>query len=367
MNEKFKKIVIATGGTGGHIFPAYSLAKHFIDNKIQVQITSDKRGLKYLKGYNDMKIVEIKSSTILKKNIFQLSFSILIIFYSIFRSFIFLLFNRPNLVFGMGGYSSFPVCIAAKILRIPFIIYENNLYIGKANKYLLPLARKIFVSNKEVEGISKKYSKKVFEIGNIIRKEILNFKVKMDHTQKEKKLKILILGGSQAAKIFADKLTKIFKECHEAQIPLKIYQQCLPEQNKFLTSFYKNLNIDFEIFNFTDDILSYFSKINLAITRSGSSMLAELINVKVPFIAVPLPSSADDHQLKNATYYEKNGYSYLIEEKDLNLKLFQLIKKISNDSSLLSRMISKQREYSDKSVYKNIDKQINMMINNEEH
>ncbi len=367
MIRRLKKIIIATGGTGGHVFPAYSLAKHFINQKIDVQIISDKRGLRYLKGYTDLKIVEINSSTIFKKNIFQLLFSVLIIFYSTFKSFIFLLINRPNLVFGMGGYSSFPVCIAAKILRIPFIIYENNLYIGKANKYLLPFAEKIFVSNKELEGISSKFSKKVFEVGNIIRKEILNFQVKSNFIQKEEKLKILILGGSQAARIFAEKLTEIFKECHKSKISLKIYQQCLPDQNKFLTSFYQNLNIEFEIFNFTDNILNYFSKINLAITRSGSSMLAELVNVKVPFIAVPLPSSADNHQLKNASYYEKKGYSYLIEEKDLNLKLFQLIKKISEDSSLLSLMASKQREYSDKSVYKNIDKQINIMIKNEEY
>ena len=109
------------------------------------------------------------------------------------------------------------------------------------------------------------------------------------------------------------------------------------------------------------------SKTNLAITRSGSSILAELTNIKIPFIAVPLPSSADDHQFKNATFYEKNGCSYLIEEKDLNSKLFQLIKKISEDSSLLSQMISKQRQYSDKSVYKNIDEQIDGIINNEKH
>ena len=134
MSNKFKKIIIATGGTGGHVFPAYSLAKHFIDSKANVEIISDKRGLRYLKECHDIKITQITSSTIFKKNIFQLLFSTLIIFYSIFRSFIFLLTNRPNLVFGMGGYSSFPVCIAAKILRIPFIIYENNLHIGKANK-----------------------------------------------------------------------------------------------------------------------------------------------------------------------------------------------------------------------------------------
>ena len=176
----------------------------------------------------------------------------------------------------------------------------------------------------------------------------------------------MVLGGSQAAKIFAEKLPLIFKKCYEDKIYLKIYQQCLPDQNKFLTSFYKNLKIDFEIFNFSNNILDYFSKINLAITRSGSSMLAEFINAKIPFIAVPLPSSVDNHQLKNAIYYEKNGYSYLIEEKDLNTKLFELIKKISEDPSLLSQIISQQRQYSDKSVYQNIDQQINKIIN-EEH
>ena len=365
MNNNNKRIIIATGGTGGHVFPAYSLAKHFLADKINVELISDKRGMKYLKNYRDLKITQITSTTILKNNIFQLLFSSLIIFYSIFRSFIFLLFNRPNLVFGMGGYSSFPVCIAAKMLKIPFIIYENNLHIGKANRYLLPYAKKIFVSHKELEGISEKYQKKMCEIGNIIRKEILNFQVKQNPYHYDKKLKILVLGGSQAAKIFADKLPEIFKECKEGEMELKIYQQCLPEQNEFLTSFYKNLNIDFEIFNFSDDISEYFSQTDMAITRSGSSMLAELVNAKIPFISVPLPTSADNHQLKNAIYYEKNEYSYLIEEKDLNIKLFKLIKKINEKRSLLSQMVSKQRQYSDKSVYENIDKQVNKIINEE--
>ena len=365
MNNNNKRIIIATGGTGGHVFPAYSLAKHFLADKVNVELISDKRGMKYLKNYRDLKITQITSTTILKNNIFQLLFSSLIIFYSIFRSFIFLLFNRPNLVFGMGGYSSFPVCIAAKMLKIPFIIYENNLHIGKANRYLLPYAKKIFVSHKELEGISEKYQKKMCEIGNIIRKEILNFQVKQNPYHYDKKLKILVLGGSQAAKIFADKLPEIFKECKEGEMELKIYQQCLPEQNEFLTSFYKNLNIDFEIFNFSDDISEYFSQTDMAITRSGSSMLAELVNAKIPFISVPLPTSADNHQLKNAIYYEKNEYSYLIEEKDLNIKLFKLIKKINEKRSLLSQMVSKQRQYSDKSVYENIDKQVNKIINEE--
>jgi UDP-N-acetylglucosamine--N-acetylmuramyl-(pentapeptide) pyrophosphoryl-undecaprenol N-acetylglucosamine transferase len=360
MNNKLKKIIIATGGTGGHVFPAYSLAKHLIKEKIDIQLITDKRGMKYLKEYSDVNIAQIPSATISKKNIFKFSISILTILYSIFRSLILLLFNRANLVFGMGGYSSFPICIAAKILGIPFIIYENNLHIGKANKFLLPFAKKAFVSHLELEGVSNKYRNKLTKIGNIIRKEIINFQEV--NNIRDEKIKVLILGGSQAAKVFGEKLPLIFKECLDFKIPLKIYQQCLPEQNEVLSSAYKQLGLDYEIFNFNNNILEYFSKINLAITRSGSSMLAELINAKIPFISIPLPTSADNHQLKNAIYYEKNQYSYLIEEKDLNKNLFKLIKLIHEDRSLLERIRMKQREYSDKSVYENIDREINKII-----
>ena len=157
-------------------------------------------------------------------------------------------------------------------------------------------------------------------------------------------------------------LPEIFKNCKEAKISFKLYQQCLPEQNNLLINFYKDLNIEYETFNFTKDILNYFSKVNLAITRSGSSILAELVNVKIPFISIPLPTSADNHQLKNAIYYEKKEYSYLIEEKNLNRKLFLLIKQISENNSLLSQMINKQKQYSDKLVYEKIEKQINKLI-----
>ena len=139
---KKNKILIATGGTGGHVFPAYSLASYFIKHNYNVELTIDKRGLKYLKNYENLNLTKIPSSPLIKKNIFKFIFSVLIILFSILKSLIFLLFNRPSIVFGMGGYSSFPVCIASTILKIKFVIYENNLIVGKANKYLLPFAKK---------------------------------------------------------------------------------------------------------------------------------------------------------------------------------------------------------------------------------
>ena len=108
-----KKILIATGGTGGHIFPAYSLANYLIEKDYTIKLTSDKRGLRFLKNSKNFELINIPSSPLIKDNYFKFLFSIFIIIFAIIKSFIFLLFNRPSIIFGMGGYSSFPVCVAA--------------------------------------------------------------------------------------------------------------------------------------------------------------------------------------------------------------------------------------------------------------
>ena len=360
---KKNSILIATGGTGGHVFPAYSLADHFIKKNYNVKLTIDSRGFQYLKDYEELNLVKIPSSPLIKKNIFKFLFSASLILYSVLRSLIFLLFNRPSVVFGMGGYSSFSVCVAAAILRIKFIIYENNLTIGKANKYLLPFSKKILVSYKEIEGVPIKYNNKIFEIGNIIRREIIDFKNENTQNNRFDEIKILVLGGSQGAKVFAETLPQIFEKLKNYEIPIKVYQQCQNIQNEQLSKFYKKANIDYEIFNFTNKISDYYSKANLVITRSGASALGELINIKIPFISIPLPTSAENHQFKNAVYYKNKGFGYLIEEKDVNEQLYGLIKSIFNDKSLIKNILASQSQYSDKNIFKNIDTHIEKIIN----
>ena len=362
MTKSKKKILIATGGTGGHVFPAYSLAKYFINNKKSVEITTDKRGFQFLKNYKDIKLKIINSATIFKKNPLSVFIALIQIKLAFISSLIFLFKSKPAVVFGMGGYSSFPICLAAKALKIPFIIYENNLVIGKANRFLLPLAYKIFISYSETEGIKKKYEGKKIQIGNIIREEVINFKKDISISKKEE-ISILVLGGSQAAKSFAEILPEIFEKCAKLGFKLKIYQQCLFDQQNELTKKYESLNIKFELFNFTHNILNYFSKIDLAITRSGSSILAELLNCKIPFISIPFPYAADNHQFKNAKYFEKMGYGFLIEENHIKTKLFPLIKSIHEDKALLDEVRKRQKAYSDNSVFKNINNQIRYLIN----
>ena len=361
--SKKNKALIAVGGTGGHVFPGCNLAKHLKERNFKVELVTDKRGNNYLKNYQNYNISLLPSSPIETKNIFTLFSSSFLIFYSLLRSIIFLILNRPSIIFGMGGYSSFTICVAASLLKIRYIIYENNLIIGKANKYLLPFAKKIFVSFKELEGVPESYQKKLIEIGNIIDKKIINFSKKKFSDINVSKMNILILGGSQAAEIFAEILPEIFQDCFNNGIKLKIYQHCLPSQNESLKMLYEKSNIEYKIFNFTNNLIQYFSKANLAITRSGSSMLAELTNANIPFISVPLPSSADDHQLKNARFYKEKKLAFLIEEKDLKKKLLPLIKDIHTNNSILNKIMQNQSHYSDKNVYNNINEVLEKIFN----
>ena len=126
-------------------------------------------------------------------------------------------------------------------------------------------------------------------------------------------------------------------------------------QNEKLSKFYRDNSIDYEVFNFSDQIINYYSKVNLVITRSGASVLGELINMKKPFISIPLPTSADNHQHKNAQFYQKKGYGFLLRERDIKDKLFDLIDAIFKDKSKLKNILSNQRQYSDKDIFKNIN------------
>ena len=181
--------------------------------------------------------------------------------------------------------------------------------------------------------------------------------------KKEGDLSILIIGGSQSAKIFGEYLPKIIKQCCDNNIKFKIYQQCLDYQKDELNKFYKELNLDFELFTFTNNLLKYYEKVDLAITRSGASSIAELANLNIPFITVPLPSSADNHQLKNAIYFESKGYCLLLEQKYIFEKLFEMLKDLNKDRNKLILFKEKMTKHSDEKALARTKDLINKVLN----
>jgi len=158
------------------------------------------------------------------------------------------------------------------------------------------------------------------------------------------------MGGSQSAKIFGEILPNIMAQCIENGFKIRIYQQCLNEQMDQLKQIYEKFKFEFELFSFSESLTKYYEKVDLAITRSGASSLAELVNLRIPFVAVPLPSSADNHQFENANYFRDRGFCFLLEEKFVSDKLFEILKDLKKDSKKLLLMKEKMKNHSDKNV-----------------
>tara|TARA_B100000686_G_C16780716_1_gene971686 strand:+ start:46 stop:1131 length:1086 start_codon:yes stop_codon:yes gene_type:complete len=357
-----KKIIFSSGGTGGHIFPAINLMKYFSDKGYEVLLVTDHRGGNFLKKYDRFNYCIIDADTPTGKNFFKKIFSFKVIIFSIIKSIFLLKSKKPNLIFGLGGYVSFPICFSSKLFNIPLIIYENNLVLGRANKKLLPFSSKLLLGPETLSNFPEKYRKKVYQVGNILSEEILNspsIKKKID----DKTFSILVLGGSQGAEVFGKIIPPAIKMLKEEGYKIEIIQQCVQEQVHALQKFYKENNIKNNIFNFTDNILDLITSSDFAISRSGASASAELVQTLTPFIAVPYPHSVDNHQYLNAKYYKEKGCCWLIEENNFSsVKLFNLISEILKNKKQLERVRENMKKNDNKNVYSKVEKIIKELI-----
>ena len=357
-----KKIIFSTGGTGGHIFPAINLMKHFFDNGHKVLLVTDVRGNNFIKNYSEFKSYILKSGTLTNKNFFKKFLSFFVIFYSIIRSIIILKKEKADLIFGFGGYVSFPICFASKFFNIPLIIYENNMVLGRANKYLALFSKKILVAKKIAVNFPEKYKDKTYEVGSILDKNIINYSISKKNNNKEN-FSILVLGGSQGAAIFGKIIPPVIKMIKNQGYEIKIIQQCVMSQKNSIVDFYEKNNIKNYVFEFDKNILELILSSNLAITRCGASTTAELVQTLTPFIAVPLPHSIDNHQYLNAKYYENKGCCWLLEQNNFNTEnLFSLIIATIKNKNKLENIRENMKKNYNKNVYADIENEIKEFI-----
>jgi len=356
-----KKIIFSTGGTGGHIFPAINLMKHFFEKGYKVLLVTDARGNSLIKNYSGFKSYILKTATPTNKNLLKKIFSFFMIFYSIIRSIIILKKEKPDLVFGFGGYVSFPISFTSKFFDLPLIIYESNMMLGRTNKYLSSFSKKILVS-KTIKNLPEKYKNKTYQVGSILDKNIINSST-YNKFNNEKVFSILILGGSQGAEIFGKVIPPVIKMLKDKGYIIQINQQCSKDQKINIVDFYEKNGVKNYVFEFDRNLLKLFLSSNLAITRCGASTTAELAHTLTPFIAVPLPDSIDNHQYLNAKYYENKGCCWILEQDVFNIQnLFNLIEEIIKNKKKLENIRENMKKNDSKNVYENVENQISEFI-----
>ena len=352
-----QRILISTGGSGGHVLPATILYEHLKD-QFKVSISTDYRGIKFLdkNKYN----LEIFNITRISKNIFFLPLQFFLIIYLIIKSIFFLRKRKIDILISTGGYMSLPLCLASKVLNINIFLFEPNMVLGRSNKFFIKSCKKIFCYSNKIKNLPNKYIDKISVIPALLRKKFYNVK-KADDINKN--INLLIIGGSQGAKIF-DTLIKSSIIKLSKKYNLKIYQQTNSINFEVLKKFYKDKNIDYELFDFKEDISNLMSKSNICITRAGASTLAELVFLNLPCVAIPLPTSKDNHQFENAFFYNEIGCNWILNQNEINAegvanKLFNII---DNKNEFLAKKIN-MKNFSYQNTWNNINQKIISVIN----
>lgn len=359
--------IIATGGTGGHIFPARCVALELAKKGAKVVIFANKNYLKY-ETDADLFISKTIPSSQIKRKIPSLIKAGLLISIGTLKALFLMIFIRPQVVIAFGGYSTFPTLIAAVILRRKIILHEQNAHLGKVNRIFAKFATSIATSFKDTDAIKKEFLGKVKYVGNPVRSEILklnkeeyqypnfnkeyksknnlgyNLVLSSDFEEikkiKDEHFNILILGGSGGAKIFSDILPKaLFNVRTDLKNKINIIQQCRAQNLDETFAQYRDFNLNITLKAFFSDIDERIKAAHLVIARSGSSSICEFLVAKKPMILVPFANSADNHQLKNAAAIEKGGGGIVVEEADFTIgNVTNLVEKLIDNPKILKRM-----------------------------
>jgi len=352
-----KKILISTGGSGGHVIPATIIYKH-LEHNFDVSMTSDFRGVKFLnKDEYNLKIFNVRP---ISKNLLIMPFDFLLMIILIFKSISFLRKNKINILISTGGYMSLPLCIGAKILNIKLLLFEPNMVLGRSNKFFISYCQKIFCYSNNVKKFPIKFKNKIKVIPALLRK---NFYDKRDSNNTLDTINLLIIGGSQGAKIFDDLVKNTIIELSK-KYKLKIYQQTSSINFESFKKTYENNNINCELFNFNDDVINFMQKTDLCITRAGASTLAELNFNEIPYLAIPLPTAKDNHQFENAYFYNKLGFNWLLNQKEIDEKILlnKLINIIDNKEEYLAKK-KNMKDFNYENTWNNINLKIISVIN----
>ena len=352
-----KKILVTTGGTGGHVKPAETISEH-LNTDHEVILTTDLRGLKYL----DTKKNKINIIDTPKLNIdFYFPLKLIKLIYLTIYSIFYLIKEKINCVISTGGYMSLPICIASKIIGLKIFLLEPNLTLGRANKFYLNFSKKIICYSNNLKNFPNKFKNKIEITKPLVSKIFYEIKKKEDLNSK--KFCLLIFGGSQGASIFDKMIIKAIIDLNKEH-PIKVFQQTSKENIQNLMNFYDSNEIENKIFNFEKNLIELINDSDLCISRAGATSLAEISIMNKPFITIPLPSAKDDHQTENAKFYEKEGCCWILNQKNLNYEIItNLLKEIINDKSNYINKKNKLKKLNYKNSWNDINQSLKKIIN----
>ena len=312
-------ILLAAGGTGGHLFPAESLASVLTARGYRVELVTDDRALTYGGQFPASAIHTLSSATPTGGLLVSKARAVLMLAKGTVEAVALLRRVRPVCVVGFGGYPTVPPMVAARILRIPSILHEQNAVIGRANRFLASGVDAIGTGFASLSGAGTSLVAKAKHTGNPVRPAVLAAATTPYPDFADDRLRILVTGGSQGARIMSDVVpAAIAMLPKDVQARLVVVQQARGEDLARVREAYGALGIAAEIEPFFKDLPARIAAAHLVIARSGASTVSELAAIGRPCILVPFPFALDQDQAANAAQLKASDAAEVVPQAEFS-------------------------------------------------
>lgn len=295
-----RPVLLAAGGTGGHLFPAEALAVELQRRDVPVELVTDERALAYAAHFPARALHATPADTLRGRGAGAYGRLGATLSRGVLRSLGILRRVKPAAVVGFGGYPTFPPIVAARILGVPVILHEQNAVMGRANRALAKMATAIATGFPSVEGLPA--GKPATHVGNPVRPQVIAAsEVPYQAPAEGRQTRLLVFGGSQGARIMSEVVPPaIALLAPELRAQLRVTQQARPEDIEEVRAAYARAGVEAELSSFFTDMPAHMALAQLVIARAGASTVAELAVIGRPSILVPLPHALDNDQLANA-------------------------------------------------------------------
>lgn len=316
------KMIVAGGGTGGHLFPGIALVEEVRRRNpdVEVLFVGTERGIESRvlptlgERLEHLRVTPLKGRSLggLLSSLWRLP-SAGLQAASIVRRF------KPDLVVGVGGYASGPVVAAAAAMRIPTAILEQNVHVGLTNRLLAPLVGRAYVSFPETH--LPWVGKRMRSLGNPVRRSFVQAARRSEadpQGAEARSATLLVLGGSQGARCLNEQVPAALAEAGVVGEGLVVVHQTGEAMREAVQARYRELGIDARVVSFIDDMASAYANASLVIARAGATTVAEICAIGRPTVLIPYPYAADDHQARNAEALQAAGATIAIREEDVD-------------------------------------------------
>jgi UDP-N-acetylglucosamine--N-acetylmuramyl-(pentapeptide) pyrophosphoryl-undecaprenol N-acetylglucosamine transferase len=335
-----RKIVLAAGGTGGHMFPAQALARELLSRGCEVVLVTDQRGAGFGPELPQVETYRISAGGVAGSGLLRKLKGLASLALGFFQARRLLKGLGAEVVVGFGGYPSVPTVFAGSRAGLRIVIHEQNAVAGRANRLLAPRAHVIATCFDRVKGLRKAERRRAAVTGNPVRAAIAELGRRPYGVPGETDpLTVIVVGGSQGARVFNTVVPEAIRQLPEAlRRRIRLSQQVPGEAIERIGAIYRECGVAADLAGFFDDLPTRLAAAHLVICRAGASTTAELAAAGRPAILVPYPTATDDHQTANARALVDAGAAWLLPESSLTAQtLAERLESLLGTPALLTR------------------------------